>query len=99
LPSVLQDIDDPVRVILKVDRFAVGDEMEIVFARQHFAKTLPHLPLEEAEHAANFLERESLPSELGNYCDLNYFFRCIDALVALVPGGHNFALIPPLQLP
>src|ERR1700678_354453 len=48
LLSVLENIDDPLLLVFQVDRFAVGDQMQIGVRLHDFAQPLAHFALQEA---------------------------------------------------
>jgi hypothetical protein len=58
-----------------------------------------HLALKEPQNPPDFLEGEAFSAEFRNDCNFDYFFRLINTLVALMLGGDDFSLVPPLQLP
>ena len=73
--------------------------MKVGLGLQHLAQPLAHLPLQEPQDSADFLQRETLAPQLGNHCNFDYFLGLIEALVPLMARRNNFPLVPPLQLP
>ena len=65
----------------------------------HLGQALAHFALQEAQHAADFLQRKSLAAQFRDHRDLDHLGREVHAAVPLMPRGNHFALIPPLQLP
>src|SRR5437660_1118441 len=72
--------------------------MQARFAAEDVSKATSHFALQEAEHTPDLLKRKSFASQFGDDCNLDYFFREINTLVAFVPGGNHLAFVPPLQL-
>ncbi len=65
----------------------------------HFGQAASHFALQEAEHAADLLQRESLAPQFGDYRDFDHLGREVHAAMPLMPRRNHFPLIPPLQLP
>src|SRR5271170_2184210 len=50
--GVLQDVDDPVLLIFQINRFTVGDQVQIRLRLQDITQPLTHLALQEPQDAA-----------------------------------------------
>ena len=98
MPRVLQKIDDPVLLILEKNGFAVSHQVRPE-SDENVRQPAAHFALQKPKHAADLLQRKSLAPQLGNYRDFNYFFRQVNALVALVARRNHLPLVPPLKLP
>src|ERR1017187_7632626 len=98
LAGVLEQIDDAVGRLFQENGFAVGEQMNIRGSGESLGEPLSHVFLQEAEHAANFLQRKALAAQLGNHRDLNHFLGHVNALMPVLPRRDDAAFIPPLQL-
>ena len=98
LTGILQNVDDAFGAFFEIDGFAVGDQVEVGVGGENFGEALAHFALEEAEDAADFLEGESFAAEFSDDGDFEDFLGVINAAMAFVAGGDDFAFIPPLQL-
>src|SRR5712691_3354472 len=99
LARVLEDVDNALVAVFKINGLAVGDQMEVGGALQHLGQPPAHLFLEEAEHAPDLLQGKSLAAEFGDDGDLNDLGWEVHPPVPFVPRRDDLALIPPLQLP
>ena len=95
---VLQNIDNPVGLIFEVNVLAVGDQMDVAVFRHRITQPLAHFLLQEPQHAADFLQRESLTPQFGDHRNFNHFLRKVNAPVAFLARRNDVTLIPPLQL-
>jgi len=95
----LQDINDAIIAVFEVDGFAIGDEMDVLFAGEDVVEAPTHLLLEKLEYAADFLEREAFAPEFGDNGNFHHLFRQVHTFVTLMAGRHYFTFIPPLELP
>ena len=56
-------------------------------------------PFAEAQHAADFLQRETLAAQFRDYGDLDHLAGAIQTAVPFMTRRDYFSLVPPLQLP
>lgn len=99
LVGVLEQIDNALVPVFEVDGLPVGNQMEVRPGLGEIGEPLAHFLLEEAQHAADFLQRKSLAAKFGDDGDFDDLRRKINAAVAFVSWRYHLALIPPLQLP
>jgi hypothetical protein len=98
LAGVLQNVDNAIVAVFEIDRFAIGYQMEVRFPGQNLVEAPLRLLVEKPKHTADFLQRETLPAQFCDNCNLNYFLRQIDPLVRGMTGGYYLSLVPPLEL-
>src|SRR5579862_8161353 len=73
--------------------------MGLRIALEGVAKALAHVFLQEAQHPADFLERESLPPQFGDDGHFQYLLWLVNPLMAVLTRGDDAPFVPPLQLP
>src|SRR5258708_6788205 len=99
LLGILHNVDDPFLLFLEVNRLAVRYQVKVGVRLHNVCQPFAHLALKEPQDPPDFLEGEAFTAEFRDDCNFDYFFRLIDTLVALMLGGDDFSLVPPLQLP
>ena len=97
--GVLQQIDNSLVAVFEVDGFPIGNQVQVRSGLGKIGEPLAHFLLQEAEHAADFLQRKSLAAKFGDDGDFDDFRRKINPAVTFVSRRYYLALIPPLELP
>jgi len=90
LPSLLQQIDDPVLLIFEINRLPIGQQVELGFTIEQFRKPPSHLSLQEAKDPSHLLEGKALSSEFCDYRDFDYLFRRVDSFMTSWRGDTTF---------
>jgi hypothetical protein len=93
LAGILQQIDNPRVLILEKNRFAIRHQVEIGGCVKQLGDAAAHFPLQEAQHAPDFLQRETLAAQFRDYGDLDHLAGAIRAAVPFMTRRDYFSLV------
>ena len=96
--GILEQVDDAPGTILQVDRFAVGEQVQLRVPAQDPAQAVSAFAFEEARDAPDPLEGKSLAEKLADHDHFEDLGGTVRPVVAFAAGADDLALVPPLQL-
>src|SRR5260370_16108033 len=99
LLGVLEEIDDALVLVFQIDGFSIGDQVQVGSGLHDIRQALAHFALQEAQHAADLLQRKSLAAEFRDHGDLDHFRGEAASAMTFVAPRYQLGFVPPLQLP